>query len=166
MPACQTLDKLPLLRTSVLIALVMLLKTHLKNLYGLTEECVYQIARGCSLAYLSWGCSKCLKWVIGKKNAVGDKPATRRTGAAAAPLTWARLPFATRPLLTMADMSAQRDRVWRISFVPPSVYLPLPHPVLGNLERGWGDRRARRRFCVRRMHPSLVLIMNCETAGS
>jgi cohesin loading factor subunit SCC2 len=36
----QTLEKLPLLRTSVLIALIMLLKAHLKNLYGLTEECV------------------------------------------------------------------------------------------------------------------------------
>jgi hypothetical protein len=39
-PAWQTLEKLPLLRTSVLIALIMLLKVHLKNLYGLTEECV------------------------------------------------------------------------------------------------------------------------------
>ena len=34
----QTLEKLPLLRTSVLIALIMLLKAHLKNLYGLSEE--------------------------------------------------------------------------------------------------------------------------------
>jgi cohesin loading factor subunit SCC2 len=89
-PAWQMLEKLPLLRTSVLIALIMLLKAHLKNMYGLTEE-------------------KCLKWVIGKKNALGDKPATRRTGAAAAPLKWARLPFATQPLLTTADMAAQRD---------------------------------------------------------
>ncbi|KAH9961425.1 hypothetical protein BGW80DRAFT_1438760 [Lactifluus volemus] len=89
-PAWQTIEKLPLLRTSVLVALVMLLKAYLKNLYGLTEE-------------------KCLKWVIGKKNAQGDRPATRRTGAAAAPLTWARLPFATRPLLTTADMAEQRD---------------------------------------------------------
>jgi cohesin loading factor subunit SCC2 len=38
-PAWQMLEKLPLLRTSVLIALIMLLKAHLKNLYGLTEEC-------------------------------------------------------------------------------------------------------------------------------
>jgi len=86
----QTLEKLPLLRTSVLIALIMLLKAHLKNLYGLSEE-------------------KCLKWVIGKKNALGDKPATRRAAAAAAPLTWTRLPFATRPLLTTADITAQRE---------------------------------------------------------
>jgi cohesin loading factor subunit SCC2 len=89
-PTAPTLEKLPLLRTSVLIALIMLLKVHLKNLYGLTEE-------------------KCLKWVMGKKNALGDKPATRRGGAAAAPLSWARLPFATQPLLTTADMAAQRD---------------------------------------------------------
>lgn len=89
-PTAPTLEKLPLLRTSVLIALIMLLKVHLKNLYGLTEE-------------------KCLKWVIGKKNALGDKPATRRGGAAAAPLSWARLPFATQPLHTTADMAAQRD---------------------------------------------------------
>ncbi|KAH9175682.1 hypothetical protein EDB89DRAFT_2135583 [Lactarius sanguifluus] len=89
-PPWQTLEKLPLLRTSVLIALIMLLKAYLKNLYGLSEE-------------------KCLKWVVGKKNALGDKPATRRAGAAAAPLTWTRLPFATRPLLTTADMAAQRE---------------------------------------------------------
>jgi cohesin loading factor subunit SCC2 len=38
-PTAPTLEKLPLLRTSVLIALIMLLKAHLKNLYGLTEEC-------------------------------------------------------------------------------------------------------------------------------
>lgn len=89
-PSWQTLEKLPLLRTSVLIALIMLLKAHLKNLYGLSEE-------------------KCLKWVMGKKNALGDKPATRRAGAATAPLTWTRLPFATRPLLTTADIAAQRE---------------------------------------------------------
>jgi len=89
-PSWQTLEKLPLLRTSVLIALIMLLKAHLKTLYGLSEE-------------------KCLKWLIGKKNALGDKPATRRAGAAAAPLTWTRLPFAMRPLLTTADMAAQRE---------------------------------------------------------
>ena len=55
--------------------------------------------------------------MIGKKNALGDKPATRRTGAAAAPLTWTRLKFATHPLLTTADMAAQRDTVCHISFV-------------------------------------------------
>ena len=64
-----TLEKFPLLRTSVLIALIMLLKAHLKNLYGLTEE--YGIlARGSSSAFLTGKIyRKCLKWVIGKKNA-------------------------------------------------------------------------------------------------
>jgi len=31
------IDKLPLMRTSVIIAMVMLLKTHLKSLYSLSE---------------------------------------------------------------------------------------------------------------------------------
>jgi cohesin loading factor subunit SCC2 len=44
-PAWQTLEKLPLLRTSVLIALIMLLKAYLKHLYGLTEECVSYFSR-------------------------------------------------------------------------------------------------------------------------
>jgi cohesin loading factor subunit SCC2 len=43
-PPWQTLEKLPLLRTSVLIALIMLLKAHLKNLYGLSEEYVVVVA--------------------------------------------------------------------------------------------------------------------------
>jgi cohesin loading factor subunit SCC2 len=38
-PTAPTLERLPMLRTSVLIALIMLLKVYLKNLYGLTEEC-------------------------------------------------------------------------------------------------------------------------------
>jgi cohesin loading factor subunit SCC2 len=121
-PAWQMLEKLPLLRTSVLIALIMLLKSHLKNLYGLTEE--YGVL-SCSRFYdgfLTGKYRKCLKWVMGKKNALGDKPATRRAGAAAAPLTWARLPFATQPLLTTADMAAQRDTVCHISFVMTGVY--------------------------------------------
>jgi cohesin loading factor subunit SCC2 len=124
-PAWQILEKLPLLRTSVLVALIMLLKAYLKNLYGLSEEYVLSVAlprfvRG----LLDMGRRKCLKWVAGKKNAQGDKPATRRTGAAAAPLTWMRLPFATRPLLTVADMAAQRDTVRAIfhGHLPPAHY--------------------------------------------
>jgi cohesin loading factor subunit SCC2 len=52
-PPWQTLEKLPLLRTSVLIALIMLLKAHLKHLYGLSEEYVvvaaHRAERTCSL---------------------------------------------------------------------------------------------------------------------
>lgn len=88
--------------------------------------------------------------MIGKKNALGDKPATRRGGAAAAPLSWARLPFATQPLLTTADMSAQRDAVCHISFVRTGLYSLSTTPVLGNLARGRGHCRARRRLFMKK----------------
>lgn len=39
------LDKLPLMRTSVIIAMVMLLKVHLKSLYSLSEEYVPMFLR-------------------------------------------------------------------------------------------------------------------------
>ena len=77
----------------------------------------HTLAHRTSAAFLTQRNRKCLKWVIGKKNALGDKPATRRGGTAAAPLSWARLPFATQPLLTTADMAAQRDAVCQISFI-------------------------------------------------
>ncbi|KAF8968942.1 hypothetical protein BDZ97DRAFT_1797116 [Flammula alnicola] len=51
-------NQVALMRTSVIIAIVMLLKTHLKALYSLSED-------------------KCNKFVIGKKSAIGDKPATK-----------------------------------------------------------------------------------------
>jgi len=35
----DSLDRLPLMRTSVIIAMVMLLKAHLKSLYSLSEMC-------------------------------------------------------------------------------------------------------------------------------
>jgi hypothetical protein len=88
--------------------------------------------------------------VIGKKNALGDKPATRRGGAAAATLSWARLPFATQPLLTTDDMAAQRDVVCHISLVSAGICSLLITPVLGNLARGRGHCRARRRFFMKR----------------
>jgi hypothetical protein len=92
----------------------------------------HTLARYSRSAFLTEKHRKCVKWVIGKKNALGDKPATRRTGAAAAPLTWARLPFATHPLLTTADMAAQRDTVCLISFVTTGLYSSTAL-VLGNL---------------------------------
>ncbi|OCH92592.1 hypothetical protein OBBRIDRAFT_791042 [Obba rivulosa] len=84
--------RLPLMRTSVIVAMIMLLKAHLKALYGLSEE-------------------KCSKWVVGKKSALGDKPATRRHER---PISWERLPFATAPLLTSQDCDAQRTRFLEI----------------------------------------------------
>ncbi|KXN83113.1 Protein rad9 [Leucoagaricus sp. SymC.cos] len=83
-----SLDKLPLMRTSVIIAIVMLLKAHLKSLYSLSEE-------------------KCHKFVIGKKTAAGDKPATRRNDM---PISWDRLPYATTPMLTTEDIKIQKAR--------------------------------------------------------
>ncbi|TFK52693.1 hypothetical protein OE88DRAFT_1628274 [Heliocybe sulcata] len=81
-------DKLPSLRASVVIAMIMLLKAHLKATYSLSEE-------------------KCSKWVPGKKSALGDRPATKRHEH---PISWDRLPFATRPILTSEDMDDQRSR--------------------------------------------------------
>ncbi|KZT19995.1 ARM repeat-containing protein [Neolentinus lepideus HHB14362 ss-1] len=81
-------DKLPVLRTSVIIAIIMLLKAHLKSLYSLSEE-------------------KCSKWVPGKKSALGDRPATKRHEH---PIPWDRLPFATRPVITLEDMENQRSK--------------------------------------------------------
>ncbi|KAF8648994.1 hypothetical protein AX16_006108 [Volvariella volvacea WC 439] len=82
------LDKIPLMRTSVIIAMVMLLKAHLKALYSLSED-------------------KCNKFVIGKKSAIGDRPATKRHDN---PISWERLPYATAPILTSEDVTLQRTR--------------------------------------------------------
>ncbi|KAF9005451.1 hypothetical protein BDQ17DRAFT_1353128 [Cyathus striatus] len=81
-------DKPALMRTSVIIAIVMLLKAHLKALYSLSED-------------------KCNKFVIGKKSALGDKPALKRHDHA---ISWERLPFATTPLLTTQDADEQKAR--------------------------------------------------------
>ncbi|PCH40319.1 hypothetical protein WOLCODRAFT_67627 [Wolfiporia cocos MD-104 SS10] len=90
--AVPTEEKLPLMRTSVVVAMIMLLKAHLKALYGISEE-------------------KCSKWVVGRKSAVGDRPATRRHER---PLLWERLPFATMPLLTSMDVDAQKTKFLEI----------------------------------------------------
>ncbi|KAJ7644375.1 hypothetical protein FB45DRAFT_897682 [Roridomyces roridus] len=86
-------DMCPLMRASVIIGMVMLLKAHLKNLYSLSED-------------------KCAKFVVGKKSAVGDKPATRKNDKG---ISWSRLPYATAPILTSQDADAQKARfieVW------------------------------------------------------
>ncbi|KAI0034608.1 hypothetical protein K488DRAFT_83792 [Vararia minispora EC-137] len=85
----QSPDKLPLLRSSVVLGIIMLLKAHLKALYGLSED-------------------KILKYVPGKKSAVGDRAATRRQGASVA-IAWDRMPHALEPVVTSEDMRAQRD---------------------------------------------------------
>ncbi|KAL1664712.1 hypothetical protein GGF50DRAFT_101537 [Schizophyllum commune] len=84
--APPTDDCLPQRRLSVIIAMIMLLKAHLKALYGLSED-------------------KCSKFVVGKKSAVGDKGVTRKHGR---PISWDRLPYATQPLLNMEDAERQK----------------------------------------------------------
>ncbi|OBZ71396.1 Protein rad9 [Grifola frondosa] len=90
--AMVPMEDLPKMRSSVIVAMIMLLKAHLKAIYGLSEE-------------------KCSKWVMGKKSAVGDKAATRRHER---PLSWERLPFATAPMLTNEDAAVQRTRFLEI----------------------------------------------------
>ncbi|PFH53278.1 hypothetical protein AMATHDRAFT_73479 [Amanita thiersii Skay4041] len=84
----DAMPMLPLMRTSVIIGMVMLLKAYLKNLYSLSEE-------------------KCVKFVVGKKSAVGDRPTTRRHES---PINWDRLPYAISPILTTLDVNAQKAR--------------------------------------------------------
>jgi cohesin loading factor subunit SCC2 len=46
--------------------------------------------------------------VIGKKTAIGDKAVTRRSTVG---ISWDRLPFATKPMVTLEDISEQRETV-------------------------------------------------------
>ncbi|KAF9457433.1 hypothetical protein BDZ94DRAFT_1326256 [Collybia nuda] len=85
-------DQVALMRNSVIIAMVMLLKAHLKALYSLSED-------------------KCNKFSIGKKSTIGDKPAIKRNEK---PISWDRLPFATTPLLTTEDVEKQKNRFLEI----------------------------------------------------
>ncbi|KAJ7164731.1 hypothetical protein C8R43DRAFT_1061973 [Mycena crocata] len=89
----DAVDRRGLMRASVIIGMVMLLKAHLKNLYALSEE-------------------KCSKFVAGKKSAVGDKAAIKRSEK---PISWSRLPYAVAPILTTSDADSQKARfleVW------------------------------------------------------
>ncbi|KAJ3896942.1 hypothetical protein GG344DRAFT_35833 [Lentinula edodes] len=84
--------ELPIVRTSVIVGIVMLLKAHLKTLYMLSEE-------------------KCGKFNHTKKSTIGDKPALRRHDK---PITWDRLPFAVKPVLTSEDVKEQKERFKKI----------------------------------------------------
>lgn len=87
---CSTVEpaqnKIPLMRSTVIIGMIMVLKTHLKTLYSLSEE-------------------KCNKFVLGKKSMIGDKASVRRHQKG---ISWDRLPFATRPILTSSDADEQK----------------------------------------------------------
>ena len=59
-----------------------------------------------------------MKWVVGKKSALGDKAAVRRgvTG-----ITWERLPYAVQPIHTREDMENQHRQVRPIVSFHPQV---------------------------------------------
>lgn len=54
-------------------------------------------------------CSKCSKWMPGKKGALGDKAATRKRTDLV--ITWDRLAFAAKPILIHEDVVQQREQV-------------------------------------------------------
>ncbi|KAI0088475.1 hypothetical protein BDY19DRAFT_165528 [Irpex rosettiformis] len=85
--------QLPMIRSSIIICIIMLLKTYLKALYGISEE-------------------KSSKWVLGKKSAIGDRPAVRRHER---PLTWDNVGAVFTPILTSEELVSQRRKfleVW------------------------------------------------------
>ncbi|KAF6755969.1 protein rad9 [Ephemerocybe angulata] len=91
---------IPLMRTSVIIAMVMLLKAHLKTLYSLSED-------------------KCNKFVVGKKSAIGDKPVMKKHET---PISWDRLPYAVNPIHTTHDAEVQKAtflEIWNEDGVQP-----------------------------------------------
>ncbi|KAG6336273.1 hypothetical protein ID866_2827 [Astraeus odoratus] len=105
-PTAMVVPHVDVMRSSVIIAIVMLLKIYLKTLYGLSEE-------------------KCSKFIPGKKSAVGDKPAIKRHQL---PISWERLPFATRPLVLLEDLVAHRTtflQIWNEDGVVPEPEDPL-----------------------------------------
>lgn len=52
--------------------------------------------------------SKCQKFVLGKKSTVGDRPATRKRDV---PISWERMPFIEKPMLSREDTEEQKERV-------------------------------------------------------
>ncbi|EJC97952.1 uncharacterized protein FOMMEDRAFT_114738 [Fomitiporia mediterranea MF3/22] len=79
-------EQLALMRSTCIAGIIMLLKAHLKVLYGLSEE-------------------KCQKFVLGKKSAVGDRPAARRKETV---ISWDRMPYAVKPIRTHEDVELQK----------------------------------------------------------
>ncbi|KAG9123567.1 Sister chromatid cohesion protein 2 [Ceratobasidium sp. 392] len=82
-------DGLARARVATTISIILILKAHLKHLYGITEE-------------------KASRWVPGKKSALGDKPAVVRHDK---PISWDRVPFATRAGKTAEDARAQEAQL-------------------------------------------------------
>ncbi|KAG6812718.1 radiation sensitive protein rad9 [Tricholoma furcatifolium] len=92
-PPVDLQERIAIMRSSVIIAMAMLLKAHLKTLYSLSEE-------------------KCSKFSLGKKSAIGDKPAVKRHDNMT--LSWGQLPFALNPILTTEDVESQKARFLEI----------------------------------------------------
>lgn len=69
--------------------------------------------------------SKCNKFVIGKKSAVGDKPTVKRHDNT---ISWDRLPYAVDPIHTTYDAEAQKVTV-------SSQVLQIGTPLLTRLVR-------------------------------
>ncbi|KAG8691558.1 Sister chromatid cohesion protein 2 [Ceratobasidium sp. 423] len=76
-------------RVVTVISIVLVLKAHLKHLYGITED-------------------KASRFVPGKKTAAGDKLASARHDK---PISWERVTFATRTGKTASDVLAQEEQL-------------------------------------------------------
>ncbi|CCO30647.1 Protein rad9 AltName: Full=SCC2 homolog [Rhizoctonia solani AG-1 IB] len=87
--ASASIDSLSRARVATVISIVLVLKAHLKHLYGITEE-------------------KASRFVPGKKTAAGDKPASSRHDK---PISWERVTFATRIAKTVGDVSKQEEQL-------------------------------------------------------
>ncbi|KAG8814407.1 Sister chromatid cohesion protein 2 [Serendipita sp. 401] len=98
----RTFEPFSMARASVILAMILLLKSYLKSTYGLSEE-------------------KCIKWVPGKKSAIGDKPAIRKIDR---PLQWEKLPLATREILTPEDIKTQQDTFVQLWEADPVIAEP------------------------------------------
>ena len=69
--------------------------------------------------------SKCSKFVLGKKSAIGDKPATRKHER---PIAWDRIPFATQEILTAENVEAQKQTVSPYSWLTCPTHWILTGP--------------------------------------
>jgi cohesin loading factor subunit SCC2 len=63
-----------------------------------------------------------LKFSLGKKSAIGDKPATKRNQE---PISWNRLTFAAKPLITTDDMESHKTEVRLLKWFRPVTRLLL-----------------------------------------
>jgi len=100
-------DMLGLARCSVVVGIILILKSHLKSLYGLTDD-------------------KCSKWVPGKKSAMGDRPATKRREI---PLEWDRMSYATQAIRTERDAALQKERFLELWIEDPVMPEPEDDPM-------------------------------------